>query len=89
MKKLIPGIHEKHILECNKGLRPSATVKNLERGCENPEIIEKINKRQSVTTKRSNSTQRIGDFRSNCGKCKARIPLKAKFCMMCGTLKGL
>lgn len=69
-----------------KKLRPSATVKHIERD-EMPALIyPKIPKSKAKDTKRSNSTQRVGETVLCCGSCGAGLPLKARFCMMCGII---
>ena len=85
LNKVLGSVADKHISDC-KLLRPSATVKNLENEEKDfKHILIKLSSKK--TEKRSNSTQRIEKPRIFCAKCAAPIPTKARFCMMCGTVR--
>ena len=84
MAKISGGTDQQASKYC-KLVRPSKTVKDLVK--EERPVLAKISREMRGEGKRSNSTLKIEDCPMFCSKCHARIPQRARFCMMCGTLR--
>ncbi|CAG9323691.1 ZC2HC1C_1 [Blepharisma stoltei] len=70
-------------------LKPSRTIKTLEK----PEYypgsrdLSRHSSHTHLASNRSQSTQRLKETTAICQHCDANVPLRARYCMMCGSIR--